>query len=177
MYRNSFNLSCFICTCHFSVWKSGTKGKTHYRMQMLEIPILLHLRDCHLLKHQVGFVGFFCSGMGGECVFGWLGFWCVFLWGFLYTNYYYLTKCRLGFLNKPSWYQVRHLAGREMQPWSFTSFCGTLHWVSLAAFPVHNAVSTAQQAAASLAEECEIHRDLPHRNTQTLLWVLPQVNG
>lgn len=39
---------------------------------MLEIPILLHLRDCHLLKHQVGFVVFFCFGMGGSvCLVGW----------------------------------------------------------------------------------------------------------
>lgn len=41
---------------------------------MLEIPILLHLRVCHLLKHKVG-VGFFVSvfwGGGSVCLVGWV---------------------------------------------------------------------------------------------------------
>lgn len=48
---------------------------------MLEIPILLHLRDCHLLKHQVGFVVIFVLVWGGVCV--WLvGVLVCFLVGF-----------------------------------------------------------------------------------------------
>lgn len=56
MCRNSSSLSCCICTCHLSVWNSGTKGETHDRMQMLEIPILLHLHVYCLLKCKVGFL-------------------------------------------------------------------------------------------------------------------------
>lgn len=64
---------------------------------------------------------------------------------------------------------MRHPAGRQMQPWSFTSFWGTLHWVALAAFPWLLGTqlwgaqciqhSTAQQAATSLVQESHISRD------------------
>lgn len=49
---------------------------------MLEIPILLHLRDCHLLKHQVGFVVFFLFWYGGGVCVWLVGFLVCFLVGF-----------------------------------------------------------------------------------------------